>query len=89
MQLWKKNFLVIYGVFLVVVCAGLLLLDAYISLNEMKQWVDQARNNERSIYYLAAGLKDEEISRMTMNLNDAGRRYEEADRKSTRLNSSH
>lgn len=78
MQLWKKNFLVIYGIFLAVVCAGLLLLDAYISLNEMKQWVDQARNNERSIYYLAAGLKDEEISRMNMNLNDAGRRYEEA-----------
>ena len=41
MQLWKKNFLVIYGIFLAVVCAGLLLLDAYISLNEMKQWVDQ------------------------------------------------
>ena len=78
MQLWKKNFLVIYGIFLAVVCAGLLLLDAYISLNEMKQWVDQARNNERSIYYLAAGLKDEEISWMNMNLNDAGRRYEEA-----------
>ena len=52
MQLWKKNFLVIYGVFLVVVCAGLLLLDAYISLNEMKQWVDQAREK-----YLLSGCR--------------------------------
>lgn len=78
MQLWKKNFLVIYGIFLAVVCGGLLLLDSYISRNEIRQWVDQARNSERSIYYLAAGLKNEEVSRMSMNLNDAARRYEEA-----------
>lgn len=78
MQLWKKNFLVIYGIFLAVVCGGLLLLDSYISQNEIRQWIGQARNSERSIYYLAAGLKNEEVSRMTMNLNDAARRYEEA-----------
>lgn len=78
MQLWKKNFLVIYGIFLAVVCGGLLLLDGYISQNEIRQWIGQARNSERSIYYLAAGLKNEEVSRMSMNLNDAARRYEEA-----------
>lgn len=78
MQLWKKNFLVIYGIFLAVVCGGLLLLDSYISQNEIRQWIGQARNSERSIYYLAAGLKNEEVSRMSMNLNDAARRYEEA-----------
>ncbi len=74
MQLWKKNFLVIYGIFLVVVNAGLFLLDNYISKNEASQWIDQAKNSERSIYYLAAGLKEEEISRMSMNLNEAAER---------------
>lgn len=78
MQLWKKNFLVIYGIFLVVVNAGLFLLDNYISKNEASQWIDQAKNSERSIYYLAAGLKEEEISRMSMNLNEAAERYEES-----------
>ena len=78
MQLWKKNFLVIYGIFLVVVNAGLFLLDNYISKNEASQWIDQAKNSERSIYYLAAGLKEEEISRMSMNLNEATERYEES-----------
>lgn len=78
MQLWKKNFLVVYGIFLAVVYAGLFLLDGYISQNETRQWIDHARNNERSIYYLAAGLKEEEFSRMSMNLNDAARRYEES-----------
>lgn len=79
MQLWKKNFLIIYGIFLAVVCAGLFLLDGYITQNETRQWIDHARNNERSIYYLADGLKEEEISRMSMNLNDAAKRYEESD----------
>lgn len=78
MQLWKKNFLVIYGIFLVVVNAGLFLLDNYISRNEASLWIDQAQKSERSIYYLAAGLKEEEISRMSMNLNDAAERYEES-----------
>lgn len=78
MQLWKKNFLVVYGIFLAVVYAGLFLLDGYISQNETRQWIDHARNNERSIYYLAAGLKEEEFSRMSMNLNDAARRYEKS-----------
>lgn len=78
MQLWKKNFLVIYGIFLVVVYIGLFLLENYISWNETRQWIDRARNGEKSIYYLAAGLKGEEFSRIAMNLNEAGRRYEEA-----------
>ena len=75
MQIWKKNFLSIYALFLVVIYGGLLFLDGYISQNEMKQWMRHAENNEESIFYLAAGLKGEELSRMTMNLQSAARKY--------------
>ena len=36
MQLWKKNFLAVYLLLLLVIYGGLLLLDAYISKNEME-----------------------------------------------------
>ena len=49
MQLWKKNFLVIYGIFLVMICGGLLILDGYISRNETDLWIENARNDEKSI----------------------------------------
>lgn len=75
MQIWKKNFLSIYALFLVVIYGGLLFLDGYISQNEMKQWMRHAGNNEESIFYLAAGLKGEELSRMTMNLQSVARKY--------------
>lgn len=78
MQLWKKNFLVIYGIFLVMICGGLLILDGYISRNETDLWIENARNDEKSIYYLAAGLKGEDMGRMAMYLADAADRYEEA-----------
>lgn len=70
--------MVVYGIFLVAVYTGLFLLDSYISRNETRQWVDQARNSERSIYFLAVGLKEEEISRMSMNLDNVAERYEES-----------
>ena len=41
MQIWKKNFLITYGMFLIVIYGGLLLLDNYISRNEFIQWVEQ------------------------------------------------
>ncbi len=75
MQIWKKNFLSTYALFLVVIYGGLLFLESYISQNEMKQWIRHARNNEESIFYLAAGLKDEELSRMSMNLQSAAKKY--------------
>ncbi len=78
MQLWKKNFLVSYLLFLVVICSGLLLLDGYISRDETEQWIEHARNNESSLFYLAAGLKDEEFSRMSMNLESIAGKYAEA-----------
>lgn len=68
MQLWKKNFLASYLLFLVVVHGGLLLLESYISKNEIEQWVGHAKDKEESVRYLAEGFKEEEISRMSMNL---------------------
>lgn len=78
MQLWKKNFLVSYFLFMVVICSGLLLLDGYISRDETEQWIEHARNNESSLFYLAAGLKDEEFSRMSMNLESIAGKYAQA-----------
>ncbi len=75
MPIWKKTFLSVYALFLVVVYSSLLFLEGYISQNETQQWVRHARNNEKSIFYLAAGLKDEEISRMSMNLQNMGETY--------------
>ena len=60
MQIWKKNFLITYGMFLIVIYGGLLLLDNYISRNEFIQWVEHAYNDEKSLFYLAEGLKEEE-----------------------------
>lgn len=77
MQIWKKNFLTIYGLFLLVIYGGLLLLDGYISQNELKQWVEHAKSSEKGLFYLAAGLKDGEISRMSMNLEGAAKGYRE------------
>lgn len=79
MQIWKKNFLSIYALFLVVIYGSLLFLESYISQNEMQRWVRHARNNEESIFYLAAGLKDEEFSRMSMNLQSAAEKYLDLD----------
>lgn len=79
MQIWKKNFLSIYALFLVVIYGGFLFLESYISQNEMQQWIRHARNNEESIFYLAAGLKDEELSRMSMNLQSAAEKYLDMD----------
>ncbi len=78
MQVWKKNFLITYGMFLLVIYGGLLLLDSYISRNELAQWVEHAQNDEKSLFYLAAGLKEEELSRMSMNLNAAAKDYRES-----------
>ncbi len=75
MQVWKKNFLTAYALFLLVICGGLLLLDGYISKNELEQWVEHVENSERSLFYLASGLKEEELSRMSMNLNAAAENY--------------
>lgn len=78
MQVWKKNFLSVYVLFLGVIYGGFLFLDGYISQNEMQQWVRHARNNEESLFYLAAGLKDEEPSRMSMNLQSTAEKYLES-----------
>lgn len=75
MQLWKKNFLAIYPLFQIVICTGLLFLNGYISQNETRQWVNHARSVEQSICYLAAGLKDETVSRISMNLSAAAEKY--------------
>lgn len=75
MQIWKKNFLTIYALFLFIIYGGLFMLDGYISQNELRQWVEHAKNSERSISYLAAGLKDEEFSRIRMNLDDVAKKY--------------
>lgn len=75
MQLWKKNFLTIYLLFLAVIFGGLLILDSYISRNEMEQRMEQARNSERNIYYLAEGMKDEDFSRTYMTLHNAAAKY--------------
>lgn len=77
MQIWKKNFLTIYALFLFVIYGGLLLLDGYISQNELRQWIEHGQNSEKSMFYLAAGLKDGEVSRMSMNLEGAAKGYEE------------
>ena len=47
MQVWKKNFLITYGMFLIVIYGGFLLLDNYISRNEFIQWVE--RSEERRV----------------------------------------
>ena len=78
MQIWKKNFLITYGMFLIVIYGGLLLLDNYISRNEFIQWVEHAYNDEKSLFYLAEGLKEEELSRMSMNINAAAQNYRES-----------
>ena len=75
MQLWKKNFLAVYLLLLLVIYGGLLLLDAYISKNEMELWVERARNSEKSICDLAEGLKEEEISRISMGMNRMAERF--------------
>lgn len=77
MQLWKKNFLVTYLLFLIVIYGGLMLLDVYISKNELVQWSERAVGNEKSIFYLTAGLKDEEFSRQAMNLEKTAKQYQE------------
>lgn len=48
MQVWKKNFLTIYALFLLVIYGGLFLLDEYISRNEFEQWVEYAKNGEKA-----------------------------------------
>lgn len=78
MQIWKKNFLTIYALFVVVICGGLLLLDGYISQNELKQWVEHGKRSEKSLLYLVAGLKDGEVSRMSMNLEDTAKGYQKS-----------
>ncbi len=78
MQIWKKNFLSVYALFLIVIYGGLLFLEGYISQNETQQWVRHARNNEESIFYLAAGLMDEELNRMSMNLQNMAEKHLEA-----------
>lgn len=75
MQLWKKNFLAVYLLFLAVIFGGLLILDSYISQNEMTQRMEQARNSERSIYYLAEGMRDEDFSRAYMTMHNTAMKY--------------
>jgi signal transduction histidine kinase len=75
MQLWKKNFLASYLLFLTVFHGGLLLLNGYISKNEMEQWVGHARNSEKNICYLVDGLREEEISRISMKLSYVASQY--------------
>lgn len=77
MQLWKKNFLVTYFLFLMIIYGGLMLLDFYISKNELAQWSERAAGNEKSIFYLASVLKDENLSRKAINLETTARQYQE------------
>lgn len=73
MQLWKKNFLVMYSLFLIVIYSGLLFLDHYISQNELSQWVDHAVDNEKGVLYLTSGIADAQESRTASNLNYAAK----------------
>lgn len=79
MQIWKKNFLTIYGFFLVIIYGGLFCLEHYITQNETRQWAGHAGSSEKSLFYLAAGLREEELSRMSMKIKDAAKKYQERD----------
>lgn len=75
MQLWKKNFLATFFMFLIVVYISLLILASYLFNSELQQWMQRALASERGILYLMVGISEGDDSRMAMNADYSIRGY--------------
>lgn len=78
MQLWKKNFLVTFLLFLLILYGSLGFLDLYISSYEWEQWTKQALNEEDGVLHMMAGIKYEPLPRVQVNAEYIAGQYADA-----------
>lgn len=77
MQLWKKNFLITYLMFLLVIYGSLFFLESYIFGNEAAQWTRRAVTGEKALLYMVSGLENESGHQALSSIDRIARRYEE------------
>lgn len=75
MQLWKKNFLVTFFLFLIVIYASLLVLYTVLFRSELSQWISRAVDSEQGFIKLISNLQNEDSLQAGDSIGDAVREY--------------
>ena len=75
MQLWKKNFLVTFLFFLVIIEGSLLALHAVLYRSELKDWISRAVSGEQGIAYMLSGYQETDRGKLEEKIEDAAKRY--------------
>lgn len=75
MQLWKKNFLVTFMMFLFIIYGSLLILHGLLYRNELEQWMSRAVSLEKGVASFLLGIQTGEESAPEVNLPLAFRGY--------------
>ena len=75
MQLWKKNFLVTFLLFLVVIQGSLLALHVLLYRGALKDWIDRAVSGEEGIAYMLSGYQETDRGQMESRIEYTVREY--------------
>lgn len=75
MQLWKKNFLVTFLFFLIIIEGSLLALHAVLYRSELKDWISRAVSGEQGIAYMLSGYQETDRGKLEEKIEDAAKRY--------------
>ena len=75
MQLWKKNFLVTFMMFLFIIYGSLLLLHGLLYRNELEQWMARAVSGEKGIALFLREIQTDEGDTSRINQSSVLRSY--------------
>ncbi len=75
MQLWKKNFLITFMMFLLIIYGSLLLLHGLLYRNELEQWISRAVSEEKGIALFLREIQTDEGEASRINLSSVFRSY--------------
>lgn len=75
MQLWKKNFLVTFLLFLIVIQGSLLALHVLLYRGELKDWIGRAVSGEEGIAYMLSSYQETDRGQMESRIEYAVREY--------------
>lgn len=75
MQLWKKNFLITFMMFLFIIYGSLLILHGLLYRNELEQWMGRAVSQEKGIAFFLLEIQTEGEESSNLNLYSAFRGY--------------
>ena len=75
MQLWKKNFLITFMMFLLIIYGSLLLLHGLLYRNELEQWISRAISEEKGIALFLREIQTDEGETSRINLSSVFRSY--------------